>query len=270
LGLFRLVTYIIHLCFTPAMCIMFCMWGGTVEVLNLQQTLVVASVSALIVASAYQVRGIVKRSKWAVIVPWTIWTVVNAVSFAAQLYAGSSWWELMIPLSQLASTFVMLLVSASVIVWRRGWRAVGRKMWQNIWRKDWWKLPIRREDAIALLCCAVGVSAGIITKEPLVALVGNGLANFAGLVPMVKDAKMHPGEVTRPYWTFRGLSVVLATAVFTVRGFNIAGLIPQTVGMIIVGSVVHFGILQPKRRSRVLRTSRNPDPMLSVGTLKTP
>lgn len=239
------------------------------EVLNIQEALVIASVTALIIASGFQIRRIVKRSKSAVIVAWIIWTVVNAVSLAAQFYAGSSLWELMIPLSQLISTLAMLVVSAGVIVWRLGWRGTWRKLRQNIWRKDWWNLPIRRDDATALLCCALGVGAGIITNEPLVALVGNAAANLAGLVPMIKDARRYPGEVTRLYWAFRGVSVGLATAVFMVEGFNVAGLIPQGIGMIIVGSVTYVGIILPKRHRRILRATRSRDPLANIGTLNT-
>lgn len=221
--------------------------------MGVQQWLVIASVVALTAASAFQARGIFNKTKSAVLVTWLIWSVVNAVSFAAQYYAGSTQWELFVPLSQLASTLVLLLVSAFVIMRRR------------IWHEE----PIDWGDGLALLCCVAGVGAGVLFDDPFIALWGNVAANIAGLVPMVIRGRKHPASVTRSYWMFRGLATLLATTVFLANGINAAGLIPQVTGLFIAGTMLWVSSSRrPTRRPLLNTVELDPHPMLSIGSLR--
>lgn len=215
-----------------------------------QEWFVIASVMMLSAATYIQARGILKGFKSAVLVGWLIWTVVNGVSLAAQHDAGSTPWELAVPLSQLGSTFVLLFATAYVVLKRGNWR----------------REQITCGDGLAIVICAVGVIGGLVYHNPFVTLWGNFAANLAGLAPIFMRGRANPASITRRYWVFRGGSTVAATAAFLIEGVRPAGLIPQGVGLIIVGSMLLIGVKWPKRPS-VLQTARATDshPMLSIG-----
>lgn len=220
-----------------------------------QSVLVVASAVLLGIATVFQIRAIVKKAKAHHLV-WGIWTIVNTASMGALFFAGVSPWEQWIPISQWLSTLALL--ATSIIVTPKG-----------RWRDE----PISKGDKVALGVCLAGVGAGLVLNEPFVALWGNFIANLAGLAPMLKEGRRNPNSINRPYVVFRGLASVLACAVFMVNGVDVAGLIPQTMGLIIVGSMLYVGVILPKRRpapsTRVITVRpSSPNPLwFSAGVL---
>lgn len=196
-----------------------------------QEWLVIASVSALAFGSLFEGRNIAGRSTAAILascVGLSIWTVVSAVSLVALSLAGSNSWELLIPLTQMFSTFGLLVVSVKVVHKRRAWK---REHWPpgSAW--------LFASGAVGA-CCLAGVVAGVMLQNPIVVLVGNFVANLVGLVPMLVGAQARPNEVVRPYWTLRGLSTSIASGLFLQNG-NYAALLPQVSGLIIPAAMLY-------------------------------
>lgn len=238
-----------RLCITPIICIIF---NVQEYMVGAQEGLVIMSAAMIIVATIIMARGIIKGLNSANMIPWLIWSAVTAVTLAAMQSKGATRWEIIVPLSQLFSMFVIMLTTAVVIFARGGWR----------------KERIRRGDGFALIICIVFVGAGLFFDEPYVTLWGNFAANLVGLVPIYREGRADPANVTRWYWIFRGFSTVAATAAFMVDGLRLAGLIPSGVGLIIVASMLWASVERPKRTpARVLMTVRTEDryPMLTIG-----
>lgn len=218
-----------------------------------KEGLVIVSAAMIIVATIIMIRGIIKGSNSANMVPWLIWSAVTAVTLAAMQNKGATMWELGIPLGQLASMLV-IMVATAVVIFKRG---------------DWHKERIRRGDRSALIVCIVFVGVGLLFNEPYITLWGNFAANLVGLVPIYREGRADPTSITRWYWIFRGLSTVAATMAFMVDGLTPAGLIPSGVGLIIVASMLWASVEHPDTQpSRILRTARTEDryPMLTIGT----
>lgn len=218
-----------------------------------QLGLIVASALTLWAASVFEARGIKKNRSQATIlagcVGLFIWTAVNAVSLVAQLLAGSTLWELGIPLSQFLST-LGLFAFATVIASRRG---------HLNWRK-WWR-GLKPVHGVSIGLCALGVGAGFYFDDPFVTLWGNVFANAAGLAPVFFSGRAEPGEVTREYWALRGLSSAIATAVFLISG-NDAGLIPSLTGMVL--ACVMLYVSRPQQPSFHVRQAGKTDPSLAT------
>lgn len=207
-------------------------------------TSVGASVAMLGLATFFMWRKIVREPKPDSPVGWLIWSVVSFVTLAALVKAGATPLQLLIPLSQLLSTTVLLIVTC-VVIWRRG-----------IWRDEKYRRP-KDEDLFALGCCVAGVGAwvGFGIDHPMIAIVGNVAANIAGLLPMLIGAWEHPERTTPVYWGFRGVSTAFAASVFIVGGLNPAGVIPQVTGLVIAGSMLAVYLGRQRRRTVVAELS---------------
>ncbi len=218
-----------------------------------QECLIMVSAGMLIPATVIMIRAIVKKNghKSAHLIPWLIWAAVTLVTVGALLHTNTTRWELVVPLSQLGSMFCIILATAYVIIKRRTWR----------------KERLKLGEGLALGVCVVSVCFGLYFKEPYIVLLGNFAANIVGLVPLYREGRANPDDVTRSYWIFRGFSTTAATAACLVEGLSLALLIPSSVGMIIFLAMLRASAGRPMP-SHVLRTVRSSDehhPMLTVG-----
>ncbi|HEU5187036.1 MAG TPA: hypothetical protein VFT87_00885 [Candidatus Saccharimonadales bacterium] len=199
-----------------------------------QDLLVWASVAMLGIATCFQWRKIVRGTKPAKPIGWLIWSGVSLVTLAALIKAGATPLQLFIPSSQFVSTAVLLVAA---MLRHKDWRNPEHLI-PSLWEKG------------AIICCVGGLGIWVIfgLEHPIIAIIGNGVANFAGLLPMLLDAWEAPETTTPAYWAFRGISCIFSALAFTTERFNLVGLLPQTVGLVIAGSMLTVYLIRQKRR----------------------
>lgn len=196
---------------------------------------IVAAVIALGLATRYQLRCMKKEGSSLTPATWLSLAAITLVSGIAQYKAGNSWIELAIPGIQLGSA--ALLLGMTLKYMRHPDRPV---------------LAGRRLDYIVLAICFAGVICWASTQNLYLALAANAVANIAGTVPVLVQAKKLPHDIAVKYWLLRGASAFCAGLAFVdYNAINWAGFVPQATSVGLVSAVL--GLVLWKQRARLWR-----------------
>lgn len=113
---------------------------------------------------------------------WFIWSVLGVTAFISQLQLGAHW-SLVFAGMNAAGNLAVFLLSLKFGV--GGWK---------------------RSDVVALVIATVGIIASFIIEDPLVALLGVIVADFAGTVLTLQKTFIMPSSETSITWFFLGTS----------------------------------------------------------------
>jgi hypothetical protein len=116
---------------------------------------------------------------------WFIWTVLGVVAFVSQIGLKAHWSLVYVGLNALGNLIVFLLSFKYGV---GGWKKL---------------------DFVALAIAAAGVGVSLIAKDPLFALFGVIVADFAGTVLTLYKTFLMPSSETSITWIFFGTSSLL-------------------------------------------------------------
>jgi hypothetical protein len=119
---------------------------------------------------------------------WLIWSIQGLIAFGAQFKLGAHWSLLYVGLEALGNIIVYLLALRFGV---GGWHL---------------------RDKYALVIAAIGVIASVALKDPVLALFGVVLADFAGVALTLRKAYLDPSSETALTWFALGISSALAAA----------------------------------------------------------
>lgn len=121
---------------------------------------------------------------------WFVWSLQGSIAFGSQALLGASWSLFFVGLNAAGNVLVFLL---SLKFGVGGWRLI---------------------DKLALVVAMVGLAVSLIFKQPVIALGGVILADFAGSVPtFLKVYHMPDTETTFMWMSFASASVFAALSV---------------------------------------------------------
>lgn len=115
---------------------------------------------------------------------WFIWTVQGAIAFFSQIQLHAHWSLLFIGVSALGNLIVFIL---SIFYGVGGWKPL---------------------DMFALAVATIGMIISIAAHEPILAIIGVVIADFAGVVPTLKKVYLNPSSETTITWAALTLSSV--------------------------------------------------------------
>jgi hypothetical protein len=171
----------------------------------------------LIVATTKQIRDIQRGSKAAPL-SFLIWTTVNMVSVGAQLATHPAPMALVLPFGQLASMGLILFFAART-------------------SHNWGK--VEGSQRMAVLLCVIGLGAWVLLRDPMYAIVGNVVANIAGVLPTWEQAWKRPHTLSQGYWLIEGSTVAVGLLVVMLYSpGHVASLVPQLTGAFICWSIL--------------------------------
>ena len=113
---------------------------------------------------------------------WFIWSVLGIVAFGSQVGLGAHWSLVYAGLNAVGDVTVFLLSFKYGV---GGWKKL---------------------DIAALIIAAVGVVLSLVAGDPLFALFGVIVADFAGTVLILHKAFLMPSSETSVTWLFFGMS----------------------------------------------------------------
>jgi len=116
---------------------------------------------------------------------WFIWTVLGLVAFGSQIGLKAHWSLVYAGLNALGNLIVFLLSFKYGV---GGWKKL---------------------DVVALIIAAIGVVVSFAVRDPLFALFGVIIADFAGTVLTLHKTFLMPSSETSITWLFFGTSSLL-------------------------------------------------------------
>ena len=193
----------------------------------MQNLFLAATLLALIsVATVWQLIDVNKGGRAAPL-SFLIWVAVDVVSVSAQLASHPAPLALVLPFGQLASMSIVL-----VAAW------LTSRSWGNA----------NRSQRTAILLCITGLGVWLVMRNPLYALLGNVIANFAGVLPTWEQAWKRPHTLSVGFWMMMGGTVLVGLVVIVSQPFNVASLIPQLTGAFICWSIVAVRFVRLRMR----------------------
>jgi hypothetical protein len=127
---------------------------------------------------------------------WFVFSVLGIIAFISQAKLGATWSLVFAGLDTLASLIVFVL---SVRYGVGGWTFL---------------------DRVALAIAAVGVLTALLVREPVIALLGDILADISGTALTVYKTFRAPDTETTISWLITGTAAL--TGVLAVGSFNVA------------------------------------------------
>lgn len=189
--------------------------------------MLLALLSAATIRQVYDI----KKGGKAAPLSFAIWTAVNVVSVSAQLATHPTPIALLLPFGQLVSMGLILVFAL---------------------RSAQKSRRVSASQRTAVLLCIAGLGAWVVLRDPMYAILGNVVANLAGVLPTWEQAWKQPRTLSRGYWLIEGSTVLAGLAVVLLHApGHMASLVPQLTGAFICWSIL--AICWVRMRQKLLR-----------------